>query len=390
MDRVDAVGLGHRQEDRRADQDLRRQVHEHAQQQQHHHDHQQHGVLAVGDGLQEAHRRRRHLQVGQQPAEHRRGGDHEQDHPGGARGMRHRTEELGPAQLPVQQRGDQQRVHHRDRRALHRGEDAGADADEDQRDQSQARQRADQTQRHRAPARERLGAVAARARHRVAGEHHRRGHQQRRDDAGGEQVGDRQAATGRGREQDQVVRGRHQKRDQRRGHADVDRVVAVVAAVDHLRNHRAADRRDVGDGRAGHAAEEQRGQHADLAQAATHAPDQRGRQRDQAVGDATAQHQFAGEDEQRDRDQRRRAAAGGDLLHQHHRRQVQIQQRGQRGRAQRIRHRHADQQQHHEQSQQDGDGHAQFLPMVAPGRSTRQAWYSANTLISAPPIDSGR
>ncbi len=306
-------------------------------------------------------------------------------------------QELAHVQLAIQHAGHQQGVHHRDRRRFHRREDAGADADEDQRDQAQAGQRGHRARRHRAPARERLHAVAATARHHVAGDHQHHRHQQRRHDTGREQVGDRKTATGRCGKEDQVVRWRHQQRDQRGGHADIDREVAVVTALDHLRDHRAADRGNVGDCGPGHPAEKQRGQDRHLPQAAAQAADQRRGQRDQAFGNAAAHHDLAGEDEQRDRDQRRRAGAGGNLLDQHHRRQAEVQQGGQRGSRQRERHRHADDQQQGEHQEEQGDRH-QRSPSCGAGATAagscgpnaRASRLSANTTINAPPIESGR
>ncbi|KAG1205651.1 hypothetical protein G6F35_011499 [Rhizopus arrhizus] len=158
------------------------------------------------------------------------------------------VEELAPAQLPVQHGGDQQGIDHGDGRALHGGEDAGTDADEDQRDQAQAGQGGDNAQRHGAPAGEHFHAVAATSCHHIAGDHQCQRHQQRRYDARSEQIGDGQAPSRRRREQDQVVRWRYQQRHQRSGDADIDGEIAVIAALDHLRNHRATDRRHIGDG----------------------------------------------------------------------------------------------------------------------------------------------
>ncbi len=198
----------------------------------------------------------------------------------------------------------QQRVQHRDRRAFHGGEDARTDAEEDQRHQQQAGQG-----RHEAPRQDRdsgegFGAVAGTTRQHVGGDHHRQGHQQCRQHARREQVDDRHATAGCGGEQDQVVRGRHQQGDQRGVDAHVHRVVLRVAALDHLRDHRAADGGHVGDRRAGDPAEEQRGHDADLPQPAAHAPDERAGEPDQALRDAAAHHDLASEDEQRNRDQR--------------------------------------------------------------------------------------
>ena len=289
--------------------------------------------------------------------------------------MDHGIGEHAQRQLAVQDHGDQQGVDHGDGRRLDRGEDAGADADEDQRDQAQAGQGRHQSHRHRAPARKGLGAVAAIARHHVTGGHQGHGHQQGRHDPGREQAGDRQAAPGRGREQDQVVRRRHQQRHQGGGDADVYGEITVVSALDHLRDHRATHRRHVGDGRAGHAAEKQRRQDRHLAQATAHASHQGRSQCDQAFGDAAAHHDLAGEDEQRDRDQRGRTGTGLDLLDQHHRGQVQVQQGGQGSGGQGEGDRYPEGQQQSEHDEQQGDGHLRgLLPAVPVARRRLRRW----------------
>ena len=92
---------------------------------------------------------------------------------------------------------------------------------------------------------------------------------------------------------DHVVRRRDQQRDDGGVHRDVDGVVLGVAALLHLRDHDAADRRGVRDGGARDAAEQGRGDDVDLAEAAAQMPDEAGREADQAVGDAAAHHQVA-------------------------------------------------------------------------------------------------
>ena len=124
------------------------------------------------------------------------------------------------------------------------------------------------------------------------------------------------------------MRRRHEQRDERGGDRHVDRVVAVVAALDHLRNHRAADRGDVRDRRARDAAEQQARQARSLGRA-RRARDRRARAAN-AISrsrDAAVQHQLAREDEQRDRDQRCGVRAGGRLDDQHVGRQAEIEQR---------------------------------------------------------------
>ena len=89
-----------------------------------------------------------------------------------------------------------------------------------------------------------------------------------RNDAGHEQRGDRHAAARRQRVDDHVVRRRNQDADDRRRDRHVDRVVGVVALLLHQRDQDRAQRRRVGDGRAGDAAEQRAGEHVDEPEAA--------------------------------------------------------------------------------------------------------------------------
>ena len=178
-----------------------------------------------------------------------------------------------------------------------------------------------------AEAGEGLGRVAAADGDDPGGDRQRERQQQAGDDAGGEEVGDGDAAAAGDRVDDHVVRRRQQQRDQRRHRGDVDRVVGAVAARLHLRDHDAADRRGLGDGRAGDAAEERRGGDVDLAEAAADVADQRAGEGDDAGGDAAADHQVAGEDEEGDRHQREDRDAGGDALEDDERRQAEVERR---------------------------------------------------------------
>ena len=180
------------------------------------------------------------------------------------------------------------------------------------------------------------------------------------------------------------MRGWHQQGDQGRADTDIDREIAIEAALDHLRNHRAADRGHVRNRRTGHAAEEQIRQHIDLAEAAADMTDQAGGKTDQAFGNAAAQHQLTGKDEQRNRDQRDRTGAGRELLGGENQRQVEMQYHQHRGRGQRVRNRHTREQQQAEGQKQQGDGHQ----WVSSGARSRCG--SENRAISAPPRLSGK
>jgi hypothetical protein len=109
------------------------------------------------------------------------------------------------------------------------------------------------------------------------------GQQQAGNDAGGEQVGDRDLPAGRDRIDDHVVRGRQQQRDQRGHRGDVDGIVRAIAARLHLRDHQPADGRRFRHRRAGNAAEQRRGDDVDLSEAAAHVADQRGGKVDDAL-----------------------------------------------------------------------------------------------------------
>ena len=363
-------------------------VHERAEHEQHQHHQQQDRDFFVGDRRERLHGRTRHLQVGEQPAERCRRCDHEEDQARRARSAGDGVREHLARKLAIDEPGHQQRVADRDGRTLDGGEHAGADTDEDQHDEQQSGQRGHETARDLAEAGEALRTVAAPAGDEPDREHQRERHQQCWQDARSEQVCDGDRPAGRGGEQDQVVRRRHQERDERGGDRDVHGEVPVVTAVDHLRDHRAADCRDVGDRGAGHAAEEQRRQHVDLAEPAAQPPDQRGGERDQPVGDAAAQHQFTGEDEQGNRDQRCRAGSCGRLDGDDDAGQAKIQGGCQRRAEQRECHGHAGEQQHCQHAEQDADGHAH-----SPGGATsgpRTSSSSANSAISAPPTAIGR
>ena len=152
--------------------------------------------------------------------------------------------------------------------------------------------------------------VAALDRHVVGGGQVAQREDQRRHQAGQDQAqhADRGDARGRQREDDQVVRGRHQRADQRRVRRHVDRVVGVVALLLHQRDHHRAHRRHVGQRRAGDAAEQRAAEHVAHAQAAAHVADQAVGEAHDAVGDAAVEHQLAGEHEERDRQEARTPA----------------------------------------------------------------------------------
>ena len=94
-----------------------------------------------------------------------------------------------------------------------------------------------------------------------------------------------------------------------------------------------------------------------MAQAAAQMADERGGERDEAIGNAAAHHQFAGEDEERDREQRDFVEARRHLLHHHDRRQAKINHRRQAPRRQRERDRHAGDSSNGENAEEKRDLH---------------------------------
>ena len=146
-----------------------------------------------------------------------------------------------------------------------------------------------------------------------AQDHQRQAEQHARDDAGDEQVRDRDRAAGRERIDHRVVRGRDQQRLQRARDGDVHGEEARIAGLDHLRDHHRADRGGVGDRGARDAAEEGRGEDVHQRQAAADEADEHLGEVDDARRHAAFGHDAAGEDEERDREQREVVHAVGGL-----------------------------------------------------------------------------
>ena len=166
--------------------------------------------------------------------------------------------------------------------------------------------------------------------------------QKARDDAGEEQIGDRDRAAGRERIDHRVVRRRDQQRlhRARAGHADGEQ--PRIAVLHHLRDHHRADRGGVGDRRARDAAEEGGRQDVDQRQAAADEADEHLGEVDQALGHAALGHDAAGQHEERDREQREVVGAVRDLEHHRLERDVDPQRREQGGEPERVGDRHAE------------------------------------------------
>ena len=181
--------------------------------------------------------------------------------------------------------------------------------------------------------------------------------QQGRNDAGHEQVGDRDRPAGGDRINDHVVRGRDQKRLQRARDRDVDGEQARIAILDHLRNHHRADRRGVGDRRSGDAAEHRGGDDVDQRHSAANEADEHLGEVDEALGHAADRHDRAGENEERDCQQRKSAHAAGDLEHHRFERDAGVERGGNGGDAERIGDGHAHQADNGETADEDEDVH---------------------------------
>jgi hypothetical protein len=124
-----------------------------------------------------------------------------------------------------------------------------------------------------------------------------------RHDAGEKQRGDRNIA-GDMREHDHSDRRRNDRPHGGGGEHDGGGKAARIAVLYHRRNHHRADRGDFGDGRAGDAAEEHRGDADDLGEATGQPADQHLSHHHEPPGDAAARHQHAGEDEEDDGQER--------------------------------------------------------------------------------------
>ena len=125
-----------------------------------------------------------------------------------------------------------------------------------------------------------------------------------------------------------VVRGRDQQRLQRARDRHVDGEQARIAVLDHLRDHHRADRGGVGHRRARDGAEHGRGQDVDQRQAAAHEADEHLGEVDDPLGHAALGHDGAGQDEERDRQQRKVVHAVGRLDHDGFERQADPYGRG--------------------------------------------------------------
>ncbi len=315
------------QEDRRADQQHRRQIHERAEEQQQQVHVEQEHVLVAGDGDEELGGPGRDAHQRHHVAERHREADHDHHHADGAHHAADQQRQVGPFVVAVDEHGDEEGVDAGDCRRLGRGEDAGQDAAQDDDHGHQAPDRlVGDAHRLAQPDRLALWEVLAMGDD-EAQDHQRQPEQQTRDDAGHEQVRHRHGAAGGQRIDHRVVRGRDQQGLQRARDRHVDREQARIAVLDHLRDHHGADRGGIGDGGARDGAEHGRGQDVDQRQAAANEADEHLGQVDDPLRHAAFGHDGAGQDEERDRQQRKIVHAVGRLDHDGFERQVDPQRR---------------------------------------------------------------
>ena len=220
-----------------------------------------------------------------------------------------------PGDLAVHEDAHDERVDHREHRRLGRRHHAAQDAAEDDGGQPERDHRVDEGAAHRAPrgGLARLDAAAAGVEPDVDHDRQRedhRGHEARREQRGHRHVGDRA-------DDDHQDAGRHQDAH-RGGRGDHrHRLLRPVAGAQHRRDHRGADRRDVGHRGAGDPGEDVLGHHHRHREAAPDPPDQHLGQPHETHRDAAGLHEGARQDEEGDGEQHERIHALEDLLHDH-------------------------------------------------------------------------
>ena len=237
MHRVDAELEDHGHEDRRADEQHRREIHEGAEQQQQDVDQEKEHVLVLGDAEENCRDLGRYLHDGHHVAEAHRKSDQHHHHGDGLHHAVDEVRQVAPLVVAEDEERDQERVDARHRRRLCGGEHARQDAahDDDHRDQAPERVQHDfryllQCYRlgYRVPAP-------------VRGPEHEpdqaRAEQQSRKDPGKKQARDRYAAAGGERIDHRIVRRRDHQRLHRTADGDVGGKHARVALLDHLRDH---------------------------------------------------------------------------------------------------------------------------------------------------------
>ena len=152
-----------------------------------------------------------------------------------------------------------------------------------------------------------------------------------RDDAGHEELADRDAADDARRHdrvEDQVVARGHDDALDGRGDRHADRVLGRVAFLHHDRDHDRADGRGVGDGGAGEVPEEHAGHRVDDGKPAGEPADEDVGEVHDPVGEAAGPEQLPRQDEEGDREEGKGVDALDRLLRNHHDGHVEIPERG--------------------------------------------------------------
>ena len=318
MDGVHAQCRRHRQQDGREDRAAGDVVHEHAHDQQEHVHDEQHHDLVAAQAEDEGRERLGHLLERHHIREARGHADDKGRRAGDDDRVLHAVDELLPADLLVDKRADDERIHARHSRRLGGGKLAGIDAAEDDDRAEDRPERVEEGLPERLEAE--LAAVALPA---VALadvpviDHQRDAHHKARQDTGLEEVAD--GGAGRdavdherdGRRNDDADRAR--RGGERRG------IALVIALLLHLGDHERADgrhrrRAGAGDGRVEHG-----GERRDRAETAGEEADDIVREVEQALGDAAVAHEVAREHEERNRHQGEAVDAREGILCDHDR-----------------------------------------------------------------------
>ena len=165
-------------------------------------------------------------------------------------------------------------------------------------------------------------------------------HDDARQDAADQQRADRDA-DGRAVDHHQDRRRDHDAHGRGAG-GEADREALVVAALDHRRVEDAAERRGVGRAAAGDARQEHADDDVHMREPAAQVADHRHGELDEPLGDAADRHHAAGEEEERQRQQREAVDAVEHLLHRDGQRQALLVDHQDRGDRERERDRDAD------------------------------------------------
>ena len=302
---------------------------------------------------------------GDQPGAHRRRGDQEHHHRARLRRRHEDVIELLQAQLAIDERGDQDRVHRGDDRGLGGREEPELQAEDDDERQHQRPDRLAQGAQHldgRAPRRRR---DAFRAGDEPPRNPERRAHHQAREDAGEEQLRDRDV--GGDAEHHEADARRNDRRDDAGRGDQAGRARLVVARGHHHRQEQRRERGRVGHRGARERREQAGGDDRHVAEAAAHVADEGEREVDDPLRQAADVHDLAGEDEERRGEQREAVGAVDDVLRQDLRiEHLQLPHQGDARGEQRERDRDAEQ--HRRDQRQDEDGQRHSRPST-PGSS---------------------